>query len=62
MKNSESTKLSLIFGNRTVDDILMKEELIEFEENYKDNFKLFLTVDVTPDAAVDWKYGTGFVT
>jgi cytochrome-b5 reductase len=62
LKNNESTKLSLIFGNRTIDDILMKEELIEFEENYKDNFKLFLTVDVTPETSVGWNYGTGFVT
>ena len=52
----------MIFGNRTVDDILLKEELIQFEENYKDNFKLYLTVDVKPEESVNWKYGVGFVT
>lgn len=62
MNNKDGTKLSLIFGNRTIDDILVKEELIAFEESYKENFKLFLTVDVTPDESVGWKYGTGFVT
>lgn len=54
--------MSLIFGNRTIDDILLKEELIAFEESSPENFKLFLTVDVTPEDSVGWKYGTGFVT
>mmetsp|Transcript_47592 Transcript_47592/g.34864 ORF Transcript_47592/g.34864 Transcript_47592/m.34864 type:complete len:82 (-) Transcript_47592:36-281(-) len=33
-----------------------------YEQNYKDQFKLFLTVDVAPDSSSNWKYGTGFVT
>jgi cytochrome-b5 reductase len=52
----------LIFANRSIDDILVKEELIAFEENYKDRFKLYLTVDVAPEEKVGWKYGVGFVT
>ena len=62
MKNNDGTEHSLIFGNRTVDDILLKDELISLGENYKEKFKLFLTVDVKPEANVNWKYGVGFVT
>lgn len=62
LKNEDGTKLSLIFGNRTIDDILVKEELIAFETNYKDSFSLYLTVDIAPDPSANWKYGTGFVT
>ena len=51
-----------MFGNRTVDDILLKEELMQFEENYKENFKLYLTVDIQPDEKANWKYGVGFMT
>lgn len=45
----------MIFGNRTIDDILLKEELEAFAENYKENFKLYLTLDVAPDEKVGWK-------
>ena len=45
-----------------MEDILLREELQQFEENYKENFKLFLTVDVKPDDSLNWKYGVGFVT
>lgn len=62
LNNRDGTQLSLIFGNRTIDDILLKEELIAFQESYPENFKLYLTVDVTPDPSVEWQYGTGFVT
>ena len=62
MKNKDKTRHSLIFGNRTINDILLKDELESFAENYKENFKLYLTVDVQPDEKVNWKYGVGFVT
>lgn len=29
LKNDDGTQLSLVFGNRTVDDILLREELSE---------------------------------
>lgn len=62
LKNADKTQLSLIFGNRTVEDILLKEELEQLAENHKDNFKLYLTVDVKPDDAAGWKQGVGFIT
>mmetsp|Transcript_29048 Transcript_29048/g.43808 ORF Transcript_29048/g.43808 Transcript_29048/m.43808 type:complete len:261 (+) Transcript_29048:2-784(+) len=45
LKNKDSTQLSLVFGNRTVEDILLKDELLQYAEAHKNNFKLFLTVD-----------------
>lgn len=61
LKNKDKTESSLIFGNRTVEDILMKEELEQLAENYKDNFKLYLTVDVQPEESANWKQGVGFI-
>jgi cytochrome-b5 reductase len=45
-----------------VEDILLREELESFAANYKDNFKLYFTVDVKPEDSLNWKYGVGFVT
>ncbi len=62
MKNDDRTSLSLIFGNRTVEDILLREELSAFSENYKERFNLYFTVDVKPEESLNWKHGVGFVT
>ena len=62
LKNNDGTSLSLLFGNRTTNDILLKDELLNFQEVYPDRFKLFLTVDVQPDASENWKQGVGFMT
>ena len=52
----------MIFGNRTVDDILLEKELQTLEQNHPDNFELYLTVDIQPDKARNWTQGVGFVT
>ena len=62
LKNSDGTKLNLVFGSRTPADILLKDELEAFAENYKDDFKLYLTVDIKPDEKENWKQGVGFIT
>ena len=54
--------MSLVFGNRTTNDILLKEELLSYAENHKGKFKLFLTVDQKPHESEDWKMGVGFIT
>lgn len=51
-----------MFGNRTTNDILLKDELFGLQENYKDRFNLFLTVDIQPDEKENWKQGVGFIT
>ena len=51
----------MIFGNRTVDDILLYEEINELAEDNPD-FKIFFTVDIQPTPDKNWKQGVGFVT
>jgi len=41
---------------------LLKDELEAFADNYKDDFKLYLTVDIKPDEKENWKQGVGFIT
>lgn len=50
----------MIFGCRTVEDLLLKEELEQLAENYKNRFKLTFTVDVKPEK--EWNGQVGFVT
>lgn len=58
----DGTQLSLIFGNRTVEDILLKEELESYALANTSRFKLHLTVDVKPEDTINWKGSVGFVT
>lgn len=59
-KNPEDqTKVSLIYGNVTEDDILLKKELEEIENNYPNRFRVFYTLDNPPPS---WSYGKGFIT
>ncbi len=60
LNGDDGTTLSLIFGNRTVDDILLKDELDQFKLNYPERFNLHYTVDVKPETT--WGYSVGFVT
>ncbi|KAB0802776.1 hypothetical protein PPYR_04962 [Photinus pyralis] len=54
----DTTKLSLLFANQSEKDILVRKELEEVAENHPDQFKLWYTLDTTPE---DWKYSKGFV-
>ncbi|KAG0230860.1 hypothetical protein BGW41_002379 [Actinomortierella wolfii] len=60
-KNQDATKVSLIFGNRTEDDILMREDIEKVGNGLgPDRFHLWHVLsDETPK---DWKYGKGFIT
>ena len=62
MKNNDKTSLSLVFGNRTTSDILLKDELEAFAKNYSERFELFFTVDVKPEEQENWNMGVGFIT
>jgi cytochrome-b5 reductase len=58
-KNPEDkTKVTLVFGNVTEDDILLKKELSELENTYPRRFKAFYTLDQPPEG---WTQGTGHV-
>ncbi|KAF9438194.1 hypothetical protein BGZ76_009292 [Entomortierella beljakovae] len=59
-KANDPTKLSLIFGNRTEDDILMRKEVDDVgKELGRDRFRLWHVLsEETPE---QWKYGTGYI-
>jgi cytochrome-b5 reductase len=56
---NDSTKLSLIFGNRTVGDIMCRGEIEAIAERNK-NFNYHFMVDSTDDPT--WTGGVGFIT
>lgn len=59
-KNPEDkTKVTLIFGNVTKEDMLLKKEFDELENNYPDRFRAFYVLDNPPEG---WKQGKGFIT
>jgi cytochrome-b5 reductase len=60
LNGDDGTKFSLVFANRSVEDILLKEEIDQFSQNYPERFNLFYSVDIQPQG--EWKYGVGFVT
>lgn len=62
LRNNDKTKHKMIFGNKTVDDILLKDELEEIEQNNSDRFELHFTVDIKPPQEKNWTQGVGFVT
>lgn len=55
----DTTTISLVYANRTEDDILLRPELEAFARRYPKNFKLFYMLDQPP---VGWTGGSGFVT
>jgi len=61
LANNDTVTAALLFGNRTINDILLKDELAQMHENHKDKFKLFFTVDIKPDEKDGWTSGVGFV-
>jgi len=60
LKNpNDATTLSLLFGNQTEEDILVREELEVLAAAHPDRFSLHYTLDRPP---ADWKFSTGFIT
>lgn len=54
----DETKLSLIYANVGLDDILLKEELDQFAEQYPDRFKVHYVLNNPPEV---WSGSVGFV-
>ncbi|KAJ5204195.1 cytochrome b5 reductase [Penicillium cinerascens] len=54
----DTTEISLIYANRSEEDILLREELEAFARRYK-NLKIWYMLDVPPE---NWTYGKGYVT
>ncbi|KYK54632.1 putative cytochrome-b5 reductase, mitochondrial outer membrane form [Drechmeria coniospora] len=55
----EKTKVTLVFGNVTEDDILLKKELAELENTYPQRFRAFYVLDKAPKG---WTGNSGFIT
>ena len=56
---ADKTKVTLIFGNISEQDILLKKELEDLENTYPQRFRAFYVLDNPPEG---WKQGKGFVT
>lgn len=54
----DRTKLSLIYANVTVDDILLKAELDELVEKHPKRFSVYYVLNTPPEG---WTGGVGFV-
>ncbi|GAB1206117.1 hypothetical protein APSETT445_004798 [Aspergillus pseudonomiae] len=52
----DNTKISLLFANKTEDDILLRKELDEYAQKFPHKFKVWYIVDTPPPV---WQYGTG---
>lgn len=56
----DKTRLWLIYGNKTEQDILLKKELEQLQEQYKDRFKIYHVLERPPNES--WQGGQGYVT
>ncbi len=55
----ERTKVTLVFGNVSEQDILLKHELHELENTYPQRFRAFYVLDNPPP---EWAGGKGYIT
>ncbi|OAT14028.1 cytochrome-b5 reductase [Blastomyces gilchristii SLH14081] len=55
----DKTKVTLVFGNVTEEDILLRKEIEHLENTHPRRFRAFYTLDKPPQ---DWPQGTGFIT
>lgn len=56
---NDKTKVTLVFGNVSEGDMLLKKELAELENTYPQRFRAFYVLDKAPKG---WQGGTGFIT
>ena len=56
---ADKTKVTLVFGNLTESDILLKHELQEIENTYPNRFRAFYVLDNPPEG---WMQGKGHIT
>ncbi|KAK5171146.1 NADH-cytochrome b5 reductase [Saxophila tyrrhenica] len=55
----DKTKVTLVFGNVTEDDILLRKQFEEIAKEKPDQFRNFYVLDNPPEG---WKQGKGFIT
>jgi len=54
----DKTKVTLVFGNVTEEDILLKREFADLENTYPQRFRAFYVLDKPPKS---WAGGKGFI-
>lgn len=57
--DADKTKVSLVYGNQTEEDILLKKELDAFVAKKPDQFKIYYMLDKAPES---WTGGVGYIT
>jgi len=55
----DKTKVTLVFGNVSEEDILLKKEFEHLENTYPQRFRAFYVLDKAPK---EWAGGKGFIT
>lgn len=57
----DKTKVTLLFANTSIDDILLKKDLDKYAQKYPERFKVFYTVDKIVDSKdkSSWKGDVG---
>jgi nitrate reductase (NAD(P)H) len=60
MDPEDETEMSLVYANRTENDVLLKEELDKWAEEYPDRVKIWYVVSNT--ITEGWKYSVGRIT
>ena len=55
----DKTKVTMIFGNVSDKDMILKDEIDELQQKYPDRFRAFYVLDNPPEG---WKQGKGFIT
>ncbi|KAM5180416.1 NADH-cytochrome b5 reductase 1 [Mantella aurantiaca] len=54
----DETKCSLLFANKSEDDIILRHSLEKLQQEHSERFTLWFTVDNAPQ---DWEYSKGFI-
>ncbi|KAG0674167.1 NADH-cytochrome b5 reductase [Kluyveromyces marxianus] len=57
--DADKTKVSLVYGNQTEEDILLKKELDAFVAKKPDQFNIYYMLDKAPES---WTGGVGYIT
>ena len=55
----DKTKVTLVFGNVSEEDVLLKHELATIENHYPQRFRAFYVLDQPPK---EWNGGKGYIT
>jgi len=56
---ADKTKVTLVFGNMTEEDVLLKREWEDLESEFPNRFRAFYTLDTPPS---NWPGGKGHIT